>query len=142
MKMRTQSCLRLLMVCFVLFLSGTWAPAQQAQQPKIAHANIPFQFWIGDSRLPAGNYEIQHVESATLVMFRSQDGHTVQDAYMIPLDVTTVKPDEAKLVFRIDHGSYYLYELWGVYGKRMLTSESALPAPTNANRLNVAVVYR
>jgi hypothetical protein len=140
MKMRTLEILTPL--CLVLFLSATWVSAQQEQQAKVAEANIPFQFWIGDSRLPAGNYQIQHIEAASVVLFRSQDGNTVQNTYMLPLDDSSVKPDEAKLVFRVQNGSYYLYEFWGIYGKRVVTSESALPAPAKDSRLNVRVVYR
>jgi hypothetical protein len=128
------------MLCSVLLLAGTRANGQQ--QPKIARATIPFQFWIGDNPLPAGDYEIQHVISSTLVLFRSANGDTTQDAYMIPLDDSVVKPDQAKLVFRVQDGRHYLYGFWGLYGKRVLTAESGGQAPAADSRVEVHVAYR
>jgi hypothetical protein len=127
------------MLCSVLLLAGTRA---NGQQPKTAQATIPFQFWIGDNPLPAGDYKIEHVVASSLVLFRSTNGDTVQDAYMIPLDDSVVKPDQAKLVFRVQNGRHYLYALWGVYGKRVLTAESGRPAPATDARVEVHVVYR
>jgi hypothetical protein len=87
-----------MMLCPVLLLPGTRVTGQQ---PKIAQVTIPFQFWIGDNPLPACDYQIEHVVSSTLVLFRSKNGDTVQEAYMIPLDDSLVKPGHAKLVFRV-----------------------------------------
>jgi len=139
MKTRTRKWIGLAMLCSVLLLPGTTVTGQQ---PKIAQATIPFQFWIGDNPLPAGDYEIEHVVASSMVMFRSKNGETSQEASMIPLDASPVKPDQAELVFRVQNGRHYLYAFWGVYGKRVLTSESAKPAPAIANRLDVTVVYR
>lgn len=127
------------MLCSVLLLPGTRANGQQS---KIAQATIPFQFWIGDNPLPAGDYEMEHIVASSLVLFRSTNGDTVQDAYMIPLDDSPVKPDQAKLVFRVQNGKHYLYAFWGLYGKRVLTIESGRPAPAIDSRLDVPVVYR
>jgi hypothetical protein len=139
MKTKTRKWIGLAMLCSVLLLPGTTVTGQQ---PKIAQATIPFQFWIGDNSLPAGDYEIEHVVASTLVMFRSKNGKTSQDAYMIPVDDSVVKPDQAKLVFQVQNGKHYLYAFWGVYGKRVMTSESGRPAPAIENRLDVPVVYR
>lgn len=128
-----------MMLCCVLLLPGTRA---SGQQPKIAQATIPFPFWIRDNPLPAGDYEIEHVVSSTLVLFRSKNGDAVQDAYMIPLDDSVVKPSEAKLVLRVRNGRHYLYAFWGIYGKRVLTAESGRPAPATDNRVEVRVIYR
>jgi hypothetical protein len=139
MKTRARKWIGLGMLCSVLLFTGTRA---NGQQPKVAQATIPFQFWIGDNPLPAGDYEIQHVISSTLVLFRSTNGGTTQDAYMIPLDDSSVKPDQAKLIFRVQDGKHYLYAFWGVYGKRVLTAESGRPAPATDGRVEVHVVYR
>ena len=139
MKTRARKWIGLGMLCSVLVFAGTRA---NGQQPKIAQATIPFEFWIGDNPLPAGDYKIEHVVSSTLVLFRSTNGNTVQDAYMIPLDDSIVKPDQAKLVFRVQDGRHYLYGLWGIYGKRVLTAESARPAPATDNRVEIRIVYR
>ena len=141
MKIRAREWIGLMMLCSILLLPGTGATGQQ---PKIAQATIPFQFWIGDNPLPAGDYEIKHVVSSTLVVFHSKDGNSdnTQEAYMIPLDESPVNPDKAKLVFRVQDGRHYLYAFWGIYGKRVLTTESERPAPATDNRVDVPVVYR
>jgi hypothetical protein len=139
MKTQTRKWIGLIMLCSVFYLHGTRVTGQQ---PQIAQATIPFQFWIGGNSLPAGDYQIEHVVSSTLVVFRSKNGDAVQEAYMIPLDDSLGKPDQAKLVFRVQNGKHYLYAFWGVYGKRVLTSESGGPAPPADSRLDVPVVYR
>jgi hypothetical protein len=139
MKTQMRKWIGLAMLCSVLLLPGMSATGQQ---PKIAQATIPFQFWIGDNSLPAGDYEIEHVVASSMVMLRSKNGESVQEASMIPLDDSLVKPDQAKLVFRVQNGRHYLYAFWGVYGKRVLTSESGKPVPATDSRLDVPVVYR
>ena len=139
MKTQTRRWIGLAMLCSVLLLPGTTVTGQQ---PKIAQATIPFQFWIAGNPLPAGDYQIEHVVSSTLVLFRSKNGNAAQDAYMIPLDDSVVKPDQAKLVFRVQNVKHYLYAFWGVYGKRVLTFESGRPTPAADSRLDVPVVYR
>jgi len=112
-----------------------------AQKQKIAQATIPFEFWIAGSRLPAGDYRIEHVESTAYLLFRSTDGKIVQDVYTLPLDENPVKDSEAKLVFRIQDGKHYLYGGWGPYGRRVVTAESGRPAPSGDSRAEVPIIY-
>ena len=57
-------------VMLVMAISGALAQSQ-----KTAHAMIPFEFWIGGDRLPAGDYVIEHLEESTSYLyFRSTDG--------------------------------------------------------------------
>jgi hypothetical protein len=139
MKAQTRKWIGLILVCSAFAFTGMQVNAQES---KIAQATIPFQFWIGDTALPAGDYEIQHFVSSTLVLFRSKNGKAVQQAYMAPLDDSVVKPNQAKLVFVNQDGRHYLYAFWGVYGKRGLTADIAQPAPPTNRQLDVPVVYR
>jgi hypothetical protein len=139
MQAQTRKWIGSMILCTVFLLPGTRVTGQP---PKTAQATIPFEFWIGDTLLPAGDYQIEHVVSSTLVMFRSKNGKTSQDAYMIPLDDSVVNPDQAKLVFQVQNGRHSLYALWGINGKRVMTSESGRPAPAKENLLDVPVVYR
>lgn len=139
MKTQTRRSIGMMMLCAFLLLPGSRVTGQQ---PKIAHATIPFQFRIGDNPLPAGECQLEHVVSSTLVLFRSKNGDAVQDAYMSPIDASIVKPDQAKLVFRVQDGKHYLYAFWGVYGKRVLTFESGRPALAIDSRIDVPVAYR
>ena len=128
----------------LLSLLALLIPASQSmgQEQKTVQATIPFEFWIESSRLPAGDYRIEHVESTAYILFRSTDGKIIKDAYTLPLDETPVKEAEAKLVFRIENGKRYLYEGWGPYGRRVVTMESARPAPSGAERVEVPITYR
>ncbi|HTR26191.1 MAG TPA: hypothetical protein VMI10_19610 [Terriglobales bacterium] len=113
-----------------------------AQKQRSAQATIPFEFWIAGSSLPAGDYQIEHVESTVYLLLRSTDGKIVQDVYTLPLDEDQVKESEFKLVFRIQDGRHYLYEGWGPYGRRVVTVESGRPAPTGDEKIEVPVTYR
>ena len=113
-----------------------------AQKRMIGHATIPFEFWLGGDRLPAGNYQIEVIEATAYVLFRSTDGKIVDGAYTLALDEDPVKESDAKLVFRIQDGRRYLYEGWGPYGKRVVTVESGRPAPSGDNRAEVPIRYQ
>jgi hypothetical protein len=129
----------LLPVCFVVLLLA--APGI-AQKVRVAHADIPFEFWIGNNQLPAGDYQINHEVSPDLVLFRLQGGKGANEAYMLPVDSDPVKESDFKLVFKTQNGEHYLYEVWGKYGKRILTSAYGLPNPTRENRVEIPIVYR
>ncbi|HVO64714.1 MAG TPA: hypothetical protein VMT53_27580 [Terriglobales bacterium] len=80
-----------------------------AQKQATAQATIPFGFWIAGNRLPAGDYQIEHIDSRAYILFRSTDGKIVQNAYTLPLDDNPAKATEGQLVFRIQDGKRYLY---------------------------------
>jgi len=113
-----------------------------AQEHMMAHATIPFEFWIAGDCLPAGNYQIEQVESTAYVLLLSTDGKTVNGAYTLPVDENPVKDSDARLVFRIQDGKRYLYGGWGPYGKHVLRAESTRPAPSGDNRVEVPVIFR
>jgi hypothetical protein len=129
----------LLLVCPVLLL---FTIAGMAQNQKTAHATIPFEFWIGNNQLPAGDYQINHEVSPDLVLFRLQGGKGANEAYMLPVNDDPVKESDFKLVFKTQNGEHYLYEVWGKYGKRILTSAYGLPNPARENRVEIPIVYR
>src|SRR6266446_2498612 len=131
MKTRARRFDGLLVLCFFLLLLAT---PGIAQKPQIAHATIPFEFWIGSTQLPAGDYQIEHEVSPDLVFFRLKGGKTANEAYMLPIDEDPVKESDFKLVFKTQNGEHYLYEVWGKYGKRILTSAYGLSNPTRENR--------
>ncbi len=97
----------LILCCFALTLVG--APRLSAQTPRAVEATVPFAFWIEGSRLPAGVYQIEYIDSSAYFVFRSKDGKSVHDAYTLPLDDVPVNEGDAKLVFRIEKGRHYLY---------------------------------
>lgn len=128
-----------LLVSFVFLLPATRGVAQEQ---KIAQASIPFEFWIGGSRLPAGTYRIEQLESTSYFVLRSADGKTVHDVYALPVDDSPATKDDAKLVFRITDGRHYLYGGWGAFGRRVVTLESTRPVPSGDDRAEVPIIYR
>ena len=131
--------LRILCCCILTFL-GT--PSLPAQAPHSVEATIPFSFWVDGSELPAGSYQIEHIDSSTYFLLRSKDGKVVHNVYTLPLDEDPIKEQNAKLVFRIKNGKYYLYGGSGPFGGRVVTVESSRPAPSGDSRAEVPIVYR
>ena len=107
-----------------------------------AHAAIPFEFWIEGYRLPAGNYQIDLLESTSYLLFRSTEGKIIQVAYALPLDDDPAREGDSKLVFRVQNGRHYLYGGWGPFGRRVLTEESVRPVPSGSTRAEVPITYR
>lgn len=112
-----------------------------AQKRMMAHATIPFDFWLAGDRLPAGNYQIEVIESTAYVLFLSTDGKVVDGADTLLLDGDPVKETDARLIFRIQDGRHYLYGGWGSYGKRLVKAESTQPAPSGDSRAEVSVTF-
>lgn len=137
--------MRLKKICFAglcaLALLCT-VDAQEQKLAKLAHATIPFEFWIGGQHLPAGDYIIEHVQSTSYFVVRSTDGKHMGQAYSIPTDDTPAKGNEYKLVFRVVNDKHYLYGGWGPFGKRVLTAESTRPLPSGSSRADVSITYR
>ena len=128
----------LVTVCFSLVLFSH----ADAAQSKTAHVVIPFDFWVQDTKLPAGTYEMKHVNLPTLVMFTGFDSRTSAEAFMLPVNDDPVTPSEAKLVFLVQNGQHYLYEAWGVYGRRIVSAQYGIPAPKGESRVEVPVIYQ
>ena len=124
-----------LLMLLVMVEQGT------AQKRMLAHATIPFEFWLAGDRLPAGNYQIEVFESTAYVLFLSTDGQVVGGAYTLLLDGDPVKDTDARLIFRIQDGGHYLYAGWGSYGKRLVKAESTQPAPSGDSRAEVPVIF-
>ncbi len=113
-----------------------------AQKQSVPHATVPFEFWIEGYRLPAGDYQIESLQSTSYLLFRSTDGRIIQVAYALPLDDDPAKESDCKLIFRIKDGRHYLYGGWGPFGRRVLTGESVRPVPSGDDRAEVPLIYR
>jgi hypothetical protein len=138
MSIRGRIIVGILFLCAAILTCAT----SFAQGPKVVQATIPFDFWIAGNRLPGGVYQIEHIESSAYIFFRSTDGKAGHDAYTLPLDEIPAGQRDAKLVFRLQDGKYCLYEGWGPYGRRLVTTEAASPEPTGKSRVEIPLVYR
>ena len=129
----------LMMVCLGLAL---FARGDAEGRPKTAHVTIPFDFWVQDGKLPAGAYGISHISSPTVVVFTSSDGKRSTEVFMVPVNNDPVKESESKLVFSVQDGQRYFYELWCIYGKRISTAQYGKEAPSGDSRVEVPIVYQ
>ena len=116
--------------------------ALTAQQAKAAHAVMPFDFWVEDEKLPAGDYVIEHIKSTSYFLFRSTDGKHLATGYTLLLADDACQTGEYKLIFRVEDGKHVLYGGWGPFGSRVQSEESTEPAPSGQNRVEVPVTYR
>jgi hypothetical protein len=105
----------------------------------IAKVSVPFDFWIGSKRFPAGDYTLDSTVP-TFVSFRSSDGK-VNEAIPTLLYADPVKKNEARLVFVRRNGRYYLSELWGTLGKRTMTADFGRTAQKDDHRREVQLTY-
>jgi hypothetical protein len=73
-----------------------------AQIEGTIESNVPFAFYVGNTQLPAGRYEIKRVDPAmnpNLIELRSKDGKTAVLALGIPLQLSA-PPEKTELVFK------------------------------------------
>jgi hypothetical protein len=95
----------------VLAMAPAIASAQTLGRIK---ANIPFDFSVGDQKLPAGEYSIvraQQTSGDLVLMISSADGHA--RALRITNPVVTLDPKSKEtLVFHRYGDEYFLSQVW------------------------------
>jgi hypothetical protein len=96
-----------------LFVAALTCPFVHAHTTK-AVANVPFEFKVGETLMPAGHYEIDESRDL-LTVFQSKDRLTVM-RLTIPDSRSTASPD-AKLQFTRYGDEYYLTSVWDAGGK-------------------------
>lgn len=137
-----QGLFRVLGFCLIEIVAmAAWAqesePAQRSAEVQTqnapglavsrAEANIPFDFWIGPEKMPAGDYTFQVVVPSVAII-RSADGKLEEQIFMVDVGAPVAR-NESKLVFVMRDDKPMLFELWSIYGKRRLSAESAAVAP-------------
>ena len=96
-------------------LLATVVTSAQAQSPSNRiTARIPFDFSIGDRKLPAGKYSVgrvrQNYDDAVLSV-DDEAGHLKVLRTSIPVRILDLN-DHAKLVFHRYGDQYFLYQVW------------------------------
>ena len=89
-------------------------------RPTQGMIDVPFDFYISGSKLPAGVYLLDRV-APTYVLLRSKDGSRQQDLYLLQTAVPT-KTTPLQVVFALRDGKYYFAEISSWYGKSQLSS--------------------
>jgi len=86
-------------------------------QPHRGKFSVPFEFYVGATKLPAGQYVLE-AGSSPVGTVRSTDGKTEQTLYFAGSGEPVKNP---KVVFAVRNGKYFLSEVWTWSGKMKYT---------------------
>ena len=109
-------------ICTLIFILASFAPQYgKAQQKKITTANIPFEFVIGGTKLPSGEYIIDSIAPG-IFLFRNKSVKNVEEQ-VTTLPLATPPEDiPAKLIFVRHNDAYFLSEICINNSRRILTT--------------------
>jgi hypothetical protein len=131
----------------LVFMMVTAAIAVGEDRPKptapaIATAQIPFDFWIGDTHLAAGEYALYPVLNLnTLLLLRNTKTNAQEQAFLVPTG-ELVSSREYKMIFVAHTGEHYLQEIWDEEGKAVLTSQIGISITPADTRSEVPLIDR
>jgi hypothetical protein len=109
----------------------------QPPAPPIATALIPFDFWIGNTHLAAGEYALYPVlRLNTLVLLRNTKTNAQEQVFLVPTG-EQARSGEYKLIFVVHTGQHYLQELWESDGKAVVTSQIGITTAPSDTRMDV-----
>ncbi len=134
--MKSRTLAVLVVAAFVAVTAG------YAQSSGRLTGNIPFEFRVGNTVLPAGEYEIVPNAAPRTLLFRAEDGK----AAVVALPNIAEKlqaPTDSKLVFNRYGNTYFLSQVWhaGINrGYEMPKSKSEREMAKNAARTELASI--
>jgi hypothetical protein len=105
------------LVSVILLLSGLGL----AQQVATARATISFNFWAQGHEFQAGDYVFDDEVPGSIAIHREGTNSAIGVSvilYAIPQEKET-----PRLIFVLRDGKYFLFELWGVQGRYVVTAE-------------------
>jgi hypothetical protein len=105
------------LVCVLLLLSSLGL----AQKLVTARACIPFNFWAQGQEFKAGDYVFDNALPGSATIRR--EGSNLSVAIPAILYAGPVDKENAKVLFLRRDGKYFLVEIWGAQGRRVVTSE-------------------
>ena len=103
--------------CVVLLFSGLGL----AQQVVTARATIPFDFWAEGHQFQAGNYVFDNEVPGTAAIHR--EGTNSGIGVSIILYAVPQEKENPRVIFVRRDGKYFLFELWSVPGRYVVTAE-------------------
>jgi len=110
-----------------------------AQTVVTASANVPFDFWAQGRKFPSGDYVFDSGFPGA-ISIRDKASKLNMAIAAVPYG-DPVNKESAKLLFVGRDGKYYLTELWGVLGKRVVTAEFEHRGEKNNDQREVQLVY-
>jgi hypothetical protein len=126
-------------IIFIVANAGAAESEANAVQPASAtRAQIPYDFWIVGTRLPAGEYTLSPVVD-TVVLFRNVKTNATEQASLVPTG-EQVATDNHKLVFVLHNGQHYLREVWNANGRHVVTSQLNSPIADSDTQTEVRLL--
>src|SRR5687768_7510329 len=114
MKIQIVNVLTKVSLLSVMLLVTSVASAQGQTLANKITANIPFDFSVGEKKLPAGTYSIGRVNQSTgdaVVSVTDDDGHA--NAIRLSIAAQRSRPkSKASLVFHQYGNQYFLFQVW------------------------------
>src|SRR5690554_3731973 len=101
---------QLLSLIALLSLVLTLAPANLASSSSRLRAKIPFDFMVGKTSLPAGDYTVSRNSQG--VLFISNENRRDSVYSLASGGKSSRQPSPAKLVFRRYGKTYFLAQVW------------------------------
>jgi hypothetical protein len=96
-----------LMLCLVTFFLVSGLHAQSVS----VNAQVPFEFVVGDTILPAGTYTLRPTGLSSVVMLQSADSKN--EMFITPFACAVDGSEHGtKLVFQVSGGQYFLWQIW------------------------------
>jgi hypothetical protein len=135
--MKSRTLVVLVVAAFVAVTAG------YAQSSARLMGNIPFEFRVGNTVLPAGAYDITPSATPRTLLVRSEDGKAA--VVVLPNTAEKVQaPKDSKLVFNRYGNTYFLSEVWheGISrGYQIPKSKSEREMAKNAARTELAYIH-
>ena len=105
------------LICVVLLLSGSGL----AQKVGTARATIPFKFWVQDHEFQAGDYVFDNEVPGSATIHR--EGTNSGIGVSIILYAVPQEKETPRVIFVLRDRKYFLFELWSVQGRYVVTAE-------------------
>ncbi len=98
---------------FGLVLMSAAFTGASAQTARTIFVHVPFEFVVGEKRLPAGDYTVRRIllDSAKTLLIRSADGRAAATVHTSDAGKRAAAP-QAKLVFAQYGEQYFLAQVW------------------------------
>ena len=121
-------------LCSVLCANATFGQTPPSGSI-IATAQIPYQFRIGGTLLPAGEYTLSPVVPS-VIMFWNAKAKIGEQAFLLSTG-DSISRDDCKLVFVERRGEHYLRSIWSSGAREVLLSELYVPLAAGDVRTEV-----
>src|SRR5689334_5038579 len=102
------------LISIVLFVSAAAVVSASAQVHNRLIANVPFDFYIGDQKLDAGEYVVESMNKSadgTAVRFTTNDGKRSIFVKLSPMEIGSLQNSAAMITFNRYGAAYYLAEI-------------------------------